>query len=61
MAEAIYVHWANDGGIFAVRGGTGQAGWITRAILLKELNAPDSALARFSSARTRRRAGLHEL
>jgi len=39
MAEATYVHLANDGGIFAVCGGTGQAGWITRAILLEEINA----------------------
>ena len=38
MARATYVHLANDGGIFVIRGSTGHGAWVTRAGLLEELN-----------------------
>ena len=51
MAKATYIHLANDGGIFAVRGTTGEQGWITRAILIDELNtARQDSLAILLSA-----------
>ena len=37
--DALYVHLATDGGIFVIRGGTGEQLWVDRDGLVQELEA----------------------